>query len=47
MDKVTYLKAKIKNFITFIEEKIGKDNIIYSDFTNYHNNIKLFLNNDF
>lgn len=43
MDKNTYLKEKITNFIIFIDQKIGKDNIIYSDFVKYQKDINLFL----
>ena len=43
MSKETYLKEKIKNFIIFIREKIGEENKIYINFTNYLNDMSAFL----
>jgi hypothetical protein len=41
--KEAFLKQKIRNFIIFIENKIGKDNNIFRDFEGYHNNLNAFL----
>lgn len=41
--KEAFLKQKIKNFIIFIEKKIGKENNIYRDFCGYTDNLNSFL----
>lgn len=41
--KQEFLTQKINNFIIFIEQKIGKENKIYSDFIGYSKNLNNFL----
>ena len=45
MTKEEFLKQKIKNFIIFIQDKIGKDNSIFTEFCEYQNNLNKFLQN--
>ena len=41
--KELFLRQKIANFIIFIEQKIGKENSIYSEFCAYQADLNKFL----